>query len=1000
MSTRFIKSFHVWQLLFVALWLSAAAPARAQTSQDDFAIAANHYSLGNWNESVAAFHELIDRHPESAEATSAKFYLAEVMMQRGEFGQAYRAFQIFLRENPVHEYAQRAMFRMGESAFRMGNYDVAIRLLEEFVKTNPHDGLTEFALPYLGEMRLSQEEPQLAQRAFETALKMYPMSAISNTSRLGLAKALQMTGNEEEATRFYQFLLTQDCDELIGESHLQLGIVCYRRSDFEAAEDHLREAISKCQSVTSQSEATYWLARTHNETNDFERAVELLKTIVDVKLPEKLAVAAWFDGAVAAAKTGKEDLALRWLARLRETYPKNPMVDESIQMAIDLHQRRGESDQALVLIRQFREEHSNSPMRASVLEAEGRSHYAGQRYKLVIETFEVLLSESEGSASKQQADRANWHYLKSLGHLGLGDFEQAELELASIDTLTTTEQLRPLVKLARATARYGMEDFAMAIENYRGYLEMSASGAEQNRARAELTICLAETGRWDEAAIAFSELAADCGDDPLVLSTARFLAQRSYHEKQIAHAERWFTLLAKPGNPQEAIAQGLSGLAWIKMEIRDSQSVNDVFERLFSEFPQSEFSGDIALARAKFFEDEKEFQQAAQTYGIVIRQFGTMPIAGVARLRRAHALQKLGGPTNLEEAKTLLEEYLKMPSGNPLADEALYQLGWVFHDLGQPEECLLKFAELVEGEPESRYWSDAAYRLVQNAVSQHDLESAKRLIAKILARTDVPIPVVSRVLMVQGQIAATENEWSAVTNSMSELLKRTDDETTKNRAEYWLAESFFRQKQYAEGLEIFRRLVTVVQQLDVKLEPWIHLRMAQCQGYEGDWSGAVEIVTDAKTRFPDFEAGYEYDFVLGRGLEDSGRLMDARDAYERVIKSARGGATETAAIAQWRIGETYFHQEDYVNAIKSYHKVDSLFTYPHWRSASLFQAGKCQEHLRNDKHAIKLYTQLIESFPDSEFAAGARERLNRLTAQAQVVGPKTMDQENPSRSRR
>jgi outer membrane protein assembly factor BamD (BamD/ComL family) len=34
-------------------------------------------------------------------------------------------------------------------------------------------------------------------------------------------------------------------------------------------------------------------------------------------------------------------------------------------------------------------------------------------------------------------------------------------------------------------------------------------------------------------------------------------------------------------------------------------------------------------------------------------------------------------------------------------------------------------------------------------------------------------------------------------------------------------------------------------------------------------------------------------------------------------------------------------------------------------------------------HATKLYTQLIETYPDSEFAEDARRRLNRLTRMAE-----------------
>jgi TolA-binding protein len=83
-------------------------------------------------------------------------------------------------------------------------------------------------------------------------------------------------------------------------------------------------------------------------------------------------------------------------------------------------------------------------------------------------------------------------------------------------------------------------------------------------------------------------------------------------------------------------------------------------------------------------------------------------------------------------------------------------------------------------------------------------------------------------------------------------------------------------------------------------------------------------------------------------------------------------------MAQWMIGECYMHQEKYDEAIKAYHRVESLFDYPHWQAAALLQAGICHELKGESAEATKLFDQLIKQHPETTFAAEAAERLQQL----------------------
>jgi TolA-binding protein len=164
----------------------------------------------------------------------------------------------------------------------------------------------------------------------------------------------------------------------------------------------------------------------------------------------------------------------------------------------------------------------------------------------------------------------------------------------------------------------------------------------------------------------------------------------------------------------------------------------------------------------------------------------------------------------------------------------------------------------------------------------------------------------------------------------------------------------------------------------------IPLRRAQVLAQRGAWDAAYELAAGIAAAYPDFSQQYEVDYLLGRALAARGEFDEARSAYLRVVRSAGGAKTETAAMAQWMIGEAYFHQRRYREAIREYLRVDVLYAYPEWQAAALLQAGKAHEALGDWKQATTLYAQLIEKHRDSSFAEEAGRRLRAVQEQAVV----------------
>ena len=162
------------------------------------------------------------------------------------------------------------------------------------------------------------------------------------------------------------------------------------------------------------------------------------------------------------------------------------------------------------------------------------------------------------------------------------------------------------------------------------------------------------------------------------------------------------------------------------------------------------------------------------------------------------------------------------------------------------------------------------------------------------------------------------------------------------------------------------------------------MRRAQALAQQKQWAEAQAIAARIETEWPDFSEQYEVDYLLGRALAAQADFEGARKSFQKVIRSPTGGKSETAAMAQWMIGETYFHQENYEAALREYLRVEILYPYPRWQAAALLQAGKCQESLGRWKDAAELYGRLIKAYSKTEFTEEAQRRLhdaeNHVTA--------------------
>lgn len=110
------------------------------------------------------------------------------------------------------------------------------------------------------------------------------------------------------------------------------------------------------------------------------------------------------------------------------------------------------------------------------------------------------------------------------------------------------------------------------------------------------------------------------------------------------------------------------------------------------------------------------------------------------------------------------------------------------------------------------------------------------------------------------------------------------------------------------------------------------------------------------------------------------RMDEARDLLAGIVR-AGDTVAELRPRAQWMIGETYFLQQKYNEAIDAYRRVDALDAEGEWAAAALLQAGKSFEKLSRSREAATCYTALLSRFANLPHANQARTRLAQLSGE-------------------
>ncbi|MFO0903927.1 MAG: tetratricopeptide repeat protein [Pirellulales bacterium] len=775
------------------------------------------------------------------------------------------------------------------------------------------------------------------------------------------------------------------------------GVRAYGRAKWQEAADAFAAFVNSAPQDRRLEDALFFRAESLLQTGDAAAADKLFGQLESRRPPGKWTLAARFrrgERALAEQRLDDARAALEdCLARSKDKQHVGYSLVYLAELALAAGQweRFTELDEALKRRERLPEPLVKRYERMAVRAAIAQFAAADRR--------DEAANAALAAAAQRLADRSRFAaaedaYLRANLRLQREEYVAAWEELETLELRDLSEHDASELAPLKVAALLGLRRHEEAARLLRTLVELRSERPLPLLWREQLTGCLSALARWEEAAWWWEW--DDVYEDEDAAAQTRLqhglkLADAAYGAARWEVAVRLYQQLADDARGDERLqSTALAGLAWSARKLGRRAEARDAFQRWLSLHPQDARRTSIALGLAEVLMELGDERAALEAYRRVASVEPATPETPAALL----AVARLQRQTQSREAAeaTLRQLIDAFPQFRQL-DEALYEQAWLLLDLERREEAQRCWRRIVAEFPANPLSADARYRLACEAQRRGQFDEARRWLAELAAQ-GAAAELAEHALHLEARILASEGKWEELEGRMTPLAASATRTDTRLAAEYWLAEGAFRQEKWSIAAARLAALETALasQPPSDRASPlaganrsadddlWriqVSRRRAETLAKLGEWTSALQVAETVQSRHPGFRWNYEMDFVRGQCLAALGRASEARSAWQAVVQSSTGGRTETAAAAQWQIGQSWELAENWQAAIAAYEAVERLYPESDWRTRATLARGYCLERTGDWKAAIRCFADVIREQGSNTWSKEAEAGLRR-----------------------
>lgn len=403
-----------------------------------------------------------------------------------------------------------------------------------------------------------------------------------------------------------------------------------------------------------------------------------------------------------------------------------------------------------------------------------------------------------------------------------------------------------------------------------------------------------------------------------------------------------------------------------------------------------------------------KFKQAADYYEEVAGESISEEIKVLAQYHLVKArFEEKNYDDVINEAEELITKYPK--SG--YIDEALYEMGWAYYNLGKYDLTIDAFTKLIVHTPEGYRADRAQFQIGKSYFDQKKYPETRIALQKLLDKHDIKklsevekiqmesqklsgvvketlVELLAKAQMLIGDSYRTEGDWqNAVKNYELTIANYPKQEDLVEASYQNIADIYFERGDLDSGIGTYKKAINNLDIPDEAFRARMQFRIAEKYLKEKYYSKAIDEERIYIQNYPDVAKliGFSMDkaqFQIGEAFyklaeEESGKgneetakspYKSSKDEYLKVIglypqSDLKVEALFGAALASQKAGDP----EDVKEALKFYEQIASDFQdNEKYASGALFQSARLYYRQGNYEKAISTYETLVGRYPKSE----------------------------------